>query len=102
MYMTRASVAPENVCFRIPELAFPDVRELSAWEIDAVSGGARIFRIEIDFQRSVTVGGFGAFFGGVAGSFGGPLGTAGGVVVGFVGGFVTDVGIQIFEQSGRK
>ena len=94
MYMTITSVAPGNVRFAVPDLALPEVRELSAWEIDAVSAGA----ITIDYQRAVTIGGFGAFFGGIAGSFGGLLGTGAGAIAGFAGGFVTDIAIQILDQ----
>lgn len=102
MYMTCASVAPENVRFGRPDLELPDVRELSAREIDAVSGGAKFLGIEIDFTEAAIVGGFTAFGGGLAGLGLGPVGTAVGVVGGFIGGFGASIGGQIYSQVSHK
>lgn len=52
MYMTMASVAPENVRFSFPEAAASGLRELSDFEIDAISGGIR-FRDALNYGRAV-------------------------------------------------
>ena len=90
MYMTMARVAPENMRFSFPTTMNSDVRELSDFEMDAVSGGIS-FRGTLNYFRATfdaaPVEAQFLFFVGTGAAIG-AIGGPGGAFLGGIGGAI--------------